>query len=302
MMKMSVGGCLGGVLMVLGLGCTGDPDQAASDQDLDAGDQDQAARSRAVEHAESAPRIMTPAREDSLLAGELDLPTPARIGRWARRFLEADGVEYRFGLGEGGYAAEGDLVRDDRHDCVSLMYRVTELSRATDHRDAVAWALRTRFAGAPLDSVVDGQGRVDYERSEHLDFSLDMIRSGHWGTDITGSLTGAAPDTVGSSHFSAGSFTVVPENALVESELAEGDIIWFVLDPDHPRGGELRREYGLVIGHIGIVIEEEGRPWLVHAASSGLEGWYEGGTVVSVPVAEYLHRVERYSAILVTRF
>jgi len=267
-----------------------------------AGDGGQEALDRAVRHASGAPRIMTTAGEDSLLAEEKNLPAAERIGRWARRFRDAQGVEYLFGLAEGGYAAAGDLVRDDRQDCVSLMYRVTELARAEDHRDAVAWALRTRFAGAPLDSVVDEQGKVDYDTPEHLDFSLDMIRSGFWGIDISSHLTGARIDTVGSSRYEAGSFTVVPEATLVEGELQEGDIVWFVLNPDHPQGGKLRREFGLVIGHIGIVIEEEGRPWLVHAASKDLEGWYEGDTVVQVPLAEYLGRVGRYSAILVTRF
>ncbi len=259
------------MLMILASGCaTGEDEQAVA---------------RAADRAESAPRIMTVEQEDRVLSGEKDLPAAARIGQWARRFLEAEGVEYLFGLKEGGYVFEGDLVRDDRQDCVSLMYRVTELARANDHRDAVAWALRTRFAGAPLDSVVDDRGRVDYDRPEHLDFSLDMIRSGHWGQDVTDRLSGAAPDSAGSSRYQAGSFTVVPETALVEDELAEGDIIWMVLDPGHPAGGKLRREYGLVIGHIGIVIVEAGKPWLVHAASSGLDRWYEGGTVVSVPLA-----------------
>ncbi len=285
MMKMSPLVC---VLLILAVGC--------------APGEDQQALVRAADRAESSPRIMSPEQEDRLLTRERDLPTAARVGQWARRFLDAEGVEYLFGLKEGGYVAEGDLVRDNRQDCVSLMYRVTELARADDHRDAVAWALRTRFAGAPLDSVVDDQGRVDYDRPEHLDFSLDMIRSGHWGQDVTAHLTGAAPDSAGSSRYRAGSFTVVPETALVENELAEGDIIWLVLDPDHPTGGKLRGEYGLVIGHIGIVIIEDGKPWLVHAASSDLERWYEGGTVVSVPLAVYLDRVGKYSAVMVTRF
>jgi hypothetical protein len=276
------------MLMILAVGC--------------APGEDQRALVRAADHAESAPRIMSVERENRLLTEEKDLPTAARIGQWARRFLSAEGVEYLFGLKEGGYVAEGDLVRDDRQDCVSLMYRVTELARADDHRDAVAWALATRFAGAPLDSVVDDEGRVDYDRPEHLDVSLDMIRSGNWGRDVTPRLTGAAPDSAGSSRYQAGSFTVVPETALVEGELAEGDIVWMVLDPDHPAGGKLRGEYGLVIGHIGIVIIEDGKPWLVHAASSDLEGWYDGGTVVSVPISVYLDRVERYSAVMVTRF
>jgi hypothetical protein len=275
-------------LMVLAAGCFSNGDQAALD--------------RAVTRAETAERIMPPAAEDRILDDEAGLTTAARIGRWARRFAEADSVEYRFGLAEGGYVAEGELVRDDRQDCVSLMYRVTELARAKDHRDAVAWALRTRFAGAPKDSLIDEQGRVNYDRSEHLDFSLDMIRSGNWGVDVTGSMAGAQSDTVGSSRYEPGSFIVVPEGALVESELREGDIVWFVLDAEHPSGAKLRREYGLVIGHIGIIIIEDGKPWLAHAASSDLEGWYEGGTVVTVPLVEYLGRVERYSAILVTRF
>ena len=285
-------GCLGG-LLTMGA-CTGPAGEG--------GPPVPEAVARAVARAETAPRLMTPAREDSLLAAEKDLATAVRVGRWARRFLEADGVTYLFGLDQGGYAAAGDLIRDDRQDCVSLMYRVTELARADDHRDAVAWALRTRFAAAPLDSVVDAQGRVDYDRPEHLDFSLDMIRSGHWGRNVTDSLTGARPDSVGSSRYPAGTFTAVPETDLVEQELAEGDILWLVLNPDDPAGAGLRREYGLVIGHIGIVIVEEGRPWLVHAASSKLDPWYEGNTVVKVPVAVYLARVEKYSAVMVTRF
>ena len=284
---LNLGG-LGAILMILAFGCGAGEDHRSL--------------ARAVERAESAPRVMSVEREDRLLAEERDLPTAARIGRWARRYLAADGVEYLFGLREGGYVAEGDLVRDDRHDCVSLMYRVTELARADDHRDAVVWALRTRFAGAPLDSVVDDQGRVDYDRPEHLDFSLDMIRSGNWGRNVTGSLTGARPDSAGSARYPAGSFTTTPATALVDGELREGDIVWLVLDPHHPAGAKLRREYGLVIGHIGIVIVAEEKPWLVHAASSGLEGWYEGGTVVKVPLAVYLDRVQRYCAVMVTRF
>jgi hypothetical protein len=294
MMKTRSRGAFGSVILmlILTVGCTKHEGEGEVQQ----------ARQRALERAESARRLMPVARVDSLLAEEKNLPTAARIGRWARRFLDAADVAYRFGLAEGGYAAEGELVRDDRQDCVSLMYRVTELARADDHRDAVAWALRTRFAGAPLDEVVDRQGKVDYDNPAHLDFSLDMIRSGFWGTDITSHMTGARRDTVGSSRYEPGSFSIVPETALVEAELQEGDIVWLVLDPDHPQGGKLRREFGLVIGHIGIVIESEGRPWLVHAASKGLEGWYEGGTVVKVPLAVYLDRVGRYSGIMVTRF
>ena len=146
MIKIFPGG-LGLGLMVLAAGCFSNGDQAALD--------------RAVTRAETAERIMPPAAEDLILDAEAGLTTAARIGRWARRFAEADSVEYRFGLAEGGYVAEGELVRDDRQDCVSLMYRVTELARASDHRDALAWALKTRFAGADpvgCGGVGDGRG------------------------------------------------------------------------------------------------------------------------------------------------
>ena len=83
--------------------------------------------------------------------------------------------------------------------------------------------------------------------------------------------------------------------------MQEGDIVWFVLDPAHPAGGRLRREFGLVIGHLGIVILDDGQPWLVHAASSELAGWYQGGRIARVPLAVYLERVERFAGVIVTR-
>jgi len=261
-----------------------------------------AARSRAREAGAGAERIVTPGREDELLAEEQDLATPDRIGGWARRFLEADGVVYLFGPAEGGYVADGALISDRRQDCVSLLYRVSELARARDHEDAIDWALRTRFAGAVLDSVVGPDGRLDYDAPGHLDYSLDMIRTGMWGNDVTAGFAGATPDTVGTSRNEKGSFEYVPTSDLDPGDLEEGDIGWFVLNPAHEGAAKLRREHGLVIGHIGIIIVTEGQPWLVHAARSDLEGWYEGGTVVKVPLTEYLARVDRFAGIMVTRF
>ncbi len=239
---------------------------------------------------------------DSLLAAEKQLSTAERVGLWARRFEEAEQSSYLFGLAEGGYVSEGLIVSDHVHDCVSLTYRVSELARASNSRAALRMALGTRFAGAALDSIVNADGRVDYDRAEHLDYSLDMIRTGHWGSNITRELTGAARDGVGSSRYAADSFYFVPQRDLVESELAEGDIVWLVLSPFHEGARKLRKEYGLVIGHIGIVIVEEGRPWLVHAASSPLEGFYEGGRVAKVPLTDYIARVERFYGVMITRF
>jgi hypothetical protein len=239
---------------------------------------------------------------DSMLAEEQDLPTAVRVGMWARRYLAWGDAEYRFGLADDGYVGEGLLVPGRRQDCVSLMYRTTELARAANARGAVELALDLRFAGADRDHVILAGGRVDYDRPEHLDYSLDMIRSGHWGRDVTVTLTGAAPDPVGSSRYPAGSFVRVAAGALAGAELREGDVAWLVLDPDDPDARRLRDEHGLVIGHLGIVIVEDGEPWLVHAASKPLPGWYERPGVVSVPLAVYLARVERYGGVMVTRF
>ncbi len=57
-----------------------------------------------------------------------------------------------------------------------------------------------------------------------------------------------------------------------------------------------------MIGHAGVVIIEQGEPWVAHAASSDLPGRYEGGRVVALPLAEYLARVERFAGVIVTRF
>lgn len=260
------------------------------------------AMERAVARNLAVDDLAPPAVVDSLLAAEQDLPTAARVGAWARRYLAWGETEYRFGLADGGYVAAGLLVPGRWQDCISLLYRTTELARARDARDAVRLALALRFAGADPDSVVDADGRVDYDRPEHLDYSLDMIRSGHWGRDVTATLSGAAPDPAGSSRYPAGSFVTVPERALRPGELREGDLVWFVLDPTHAGARRLRDDFGLVIGHVGIVIIEGGEPVLVHAANSPLPGWYDRSGVVSVPLAVYLERVERYDAVIVTRF
>lgn len=257
---------------------------------------------RALDRSASGVRVMSVAAEDSILAAEQDLATAARVGAWARRFATADSVRYLFGLAGGGYAAGGELVADRTQDCVSLLYRCTELARARDHRDAARLALATRFAGADPAAVVRADGRVDYDHPAHLDYSLDMIRSGLWGDDVTATLTGARSDSTGSSRYAPGSFLYVPGAELQDGELQEGDIVWFVLSPQHAGARALREEHGLVIGHIGIVVREGGEARLVHAAVSGLEGHYAGGTVVTVPLAAYLPRVERFVGVCVTRF
>jgi len=250
----------------------------------------------------TVPDAFTVTELDSLLRAEQRLPTAARVAAWAWRQVERGGAEYRFGLADGGYAAAGRLAPGRRHDCISLVYRTTELARARSAVHALDVALATRFAGAAPAEVIAGDGRVDYDHPAHLDYSVDMIRSGHWGTDVTPELAGAAPDRVGSKRYPAGTVTVVPQQRLDPSDLRDGDVVWLVLSADDPGAAALRRDHGLMVGHVGIVVWREGEPWLVHAASRPLPGWYDTPGVVAVPLAAYLRRVERYDALMVTRF
>jgi len=239
-----------------------------------------------------------PSWEDSSETESLEYRLNKWIGEGAN---ESKG--YKFGLAEGGYVAEGQLVSKGEYDCVSFMYLTTERARSNGLRDSISWALRTRFAGAQPDSVVGPDGRVNYDRPEHLDYSLDMIRSGIWGRNITSEVGQTLDDTLGTSRYPGGSFAWLPTENLDSSKLQPGDVIWFVLNPDDGKAAKLRDEYGLVVGHIGMMgNSREGDSLKVyHAASKDLPGEYEGGKVVSVDLEVYLQRVDRYAGIMVTR-
>jgi pimeloyl-ACP methyl ester carboxylesterase len=241
---------------------------------------------------------------------EQDLPLADKVGHWARRFLAAENTAYCFGLADEGYVTGGLLVDDRSLDCVSFVYRCTELARSRDKAEALLWALRTRFNGADLAEVVHPEGWVDYDSPWHLDYSLDMVRSGIWGRNITPELTGAVegeettprPGPGGvSMNYRPGKFHFIPSADLDTGELREGDIVWLVLSPEHPGGKVLRKEHGIVIGHLGVVIREEGQALLVHAAASPLPGQYDRTGVVAVPLDVYLERVDRFAGVMVTR-
>lgn len=226
--------------------------------------------------------------------------TGERVGQWARHYLNQGG-DYLFGLAEGGYASEGKLRDEASFDCVSFMYQCTENARSRNQDEALAFALRTRFAGADPAAVVDASGRADYDAPEHLDFSLDMIRTGIWGRNVTALMTGAVDDAHGSSRYEADSFQFIPKADLQDDELREGDIVWLVLDPEHKKGAAMREKFGLVVGHIGIVLREDGQAQLAHAASSSLPGFYEKSGLVQVPLKDYLDQVGKFAGIMVTR-
>jgi hypothetical protein len=238
---------------------------------------------------------------DSCIVAWRSLPLEERVARWAAFFLEKERTQYLFGLKPGGYVAESLLVQDFRQDCVLFSYRCSELARATSPRDALLWALATRFAGAPLDSVVSVSGGVDYDHRAHLDYSLDMVRSGLWGRDVTREVGLAIDDSVGTSRYAAGSFAYIPTERLRLEQLADGDLLYFVFDERHPRGRKMRQEYGLVVGHEGIVQRRGNTVTVIHAAQSDLSSEYRGNRIVRVPLATYLRRVDSFKGVIVTR-
>jgi hypothetical protein len=244
--------------------------------------------------------VLPSADIDSLMIRFMPLSLGDRVAAWADYFWQRGDVIYRFGLASGGYASDGRLVDDFRTDCILFFYRVTELGRSSNALEAVQFAYGTRFYGASLQDVVGDDGRVDYDAPAHLDYTIDILRSGIWGSDISASVGRCVPDTQGSTRYEPGSVYYVPKAAVNHAALRSGDIV-FLLGDEQTETGKRLREAGALIGHVGIVRVENGVPHLIHPASKPLPGVYEGGKLVKVPLRTYLDRVETFKGILVTR-
>jgi hypothetical protein len=246
------------------------------------------------------PYALPSATIDSLMQRLASRPVGERIAAWADYFQQRGDAGYLFGLAAEGYVGQGRLVDDFQTDCVLFFYRTTELGRSSSAIEAVQFAFGTRFYGATLEEVVSDQGRVDYDSSVHLDYTIDIVRSGIWGRDITATLGEAVIDQVGTDRYPAGSVHYVPKESVRWAQWQDGDIVYFVTD-EKSAAGARTREVGAIIGHLGIVKVEGGQVYLIHAASKGLEGLYEGGRIAKVPLKTYLERVETFKGILATR-
>jgi hypothetical protein len=237
---------------------------------------------------------------DSLMTEFSSLNLGERIAAWADYFWRRGDVAYLFGLEAGGYAKEGHLVDDFATDCVLFFYRTTELGRTGSALEAVQFAFGTRFYGAMLEEAVQEDGRIDYSSPVHLDYSLEILRSGMWGRDVTDSLGVCEMDQAGSVRYEPKSVSYLPKERIRYAALRSGDIVFFVSDESTPPGRKLR-EAGAMIGHMGILRVESGRVMLIHAAAQGLGGLYEGGRVAKVGLRTYLERVETFKGIMVAR-
>jgi len=237
---------------------------------------------------------------DSLMRSFEPLRLGDRIAAWADYFHQRGDAAYKFGLEEGGYAHDGRLVDDFSTDCILFFYRVTELGRSASALEAVQFAFGTRFYGATLEEVVSEDGRVDYDNPVHLDYSIDIIRSGIWGSEVTEHLGHLVRDMAGSSRYEKGTVRFVPTEKILFSSLRSGDIIFFVSN-EETSSGRAVRESGAIIAHVGIVRVEDGEAYLIHPAAKPLPGVYEGGKVEKVLLKAYLRRIENFKGIKVCR-
>jgi len=248
----------------------------------------------------NSPHARPAAEIDAEMAKLAPLPVGERIAAWADWFYQLGDTTYVYGRDPQGYVTQGRLVDDCHTDCVLFFYRTTELGRSSSALEAVQFAFGTRFYGASLEEVVRPDGRVDYDTPVHLEYAMDILRSGYWGADITASLGPTVADAAGAARYPAGTVTYVPKEKLVAEKLQSGDIVYFITDETTPRGRSVR-EIGDLIGHLGIIKVENGTPVLIHAASKGLAGLYPGARVEKVPLATYLERVGNFKGVMATR-
>ena len=242
-----------------------------------------------------------PADEINARMGQFQaLSLGERVASWAEYFWQRGDVQYLNGTAPGGYAKAGRLVDDFSTDCVLFFYRTTELGRSTTALEAVQFAFGTRFYGAALEMVVDDAGRLDYASPVHLDYSVDIIRSGLWGEEITAKLGELQTHDVGTSRYERGSVHYVLDENVNLAALQSGDILFFVSNEETDVGRAIR-EAGAIIGHIGIVKVEEGVPHLIHPAARPIEGLYAGGRIEKLPLKTYLERVESFKGVMATR-
>lgn len=207
-------------------------------------------------------------------------PLGERIVFWAEKFI---GTPYDPDP-LGAYVTRAAVVADERVDCMYLTFRVVELSLSSTPEDALRIALDKRFHTRGI--LRDGKV-LNYDN--RFEYGEDMIESGKWGDEITGTL-GQTARIRGSR--GRETVDILPADGLSRSKerLRSGDILFFIRNPD-------RRSAEEIVAHIGIVKVEPRQVSLIHA--SGTKG--RGGAVKKVSLKEYLSQMP-FVGVKVTRF
>ena len=207
-------------------------------------------------------------------------PVGDRIAFWGEQFLETPYDPDPLGC----YVREKSVVADEKVDCMYLTFRVVELALANDPSRAIEIALEKRFRGK---GIIEEGKILNY--ADRFQYGEDMIESGKWGREITTEL--GKTETIKGSRGRDKVMIVSRRNVMKHIDmLRSGDIIFFVRNPR-------KRVADEIIGHIGIIKEEQDIAYMIHA--SGLKN--KGGKVKKTLFEEYIKTMP-FIGIRATRF
>ncbi|MBI3392915.1 MAG: C40 family peptidase [Nitrospirae bacterium] len=218
-----------------------------------------------------------PATDEEIARIQKDIagrPVGERIAFWAERFA---GLPYDTDP-LGAYVRESRIVVDNRVDCMYHTFRSAELALSSTPLAAAEKALALRFR---TKGRLDGERVANYD--ERFEYGEDMIDSGKWGREITKELgpVAAVPGTRGRSkveYLGRESLT----RAAGTGSLKSGDILFWIKDPK-------KRIVGEIVGHIGIVMREDEKAYMIHAGGVKANGKNAGGgEVKKVLLSGYL--------------
>jgi hypothetical protein len=190
----------------------------------------------------------------------------------------------------GAYVRKKVIVYDEKVDCLYLVFRVIELAIATNESHSIEIALEKRFKTR---GIISNGIVINYE--DRYEYAEDIIPTGKFGNDITRLLSDKIAVT---SSFRVPKFEFIPKSEIckVEKKLRNGDIVFFVKNPN-------KRNVDEIIGHLGIVKIEGSKAFLIHAKGHKVKNYENAenvGKVTKEPLCKYLMR-SNFLGIKVTR-
>ena len=210
-----------------------------------------------------------------------------RIAFWADFFL---GTPYD-PLPIGNYVQNLSINEEDVFDCMSLTFRVLELTFAKNESSSLDNALYFRFKEMGISNPTNKAKVMTYEG--RYEYGEDMIFSKKYGKIVNEEI-GEPKKIEAGSHMggliSALSFKEAGGNL---NGFRSGDIIFFIKNPQNRMVGE-------TIGHIGFIKREKGKVYLIHAAGAKNK---TDGKVTKLLFTDYMEsRKNTFLGVVVTRF
>lgn len=186
----------------------------------------------------------------------------------------------------GNYVLSSKIVQDEAFDCMSHVFRSTEMGLSQTETEAMDKALNLRF-------VNKGERIGNYVKSyeNRYEYGEDMAFSGKYGRNVTKELG----DTVvieGSRSYKTVDIVETKNSKIDFTKLKSGDVVFLIKNVE-------KRKVGEIVGHLGIIKAEGGEVYFIHA--SGVKN--KGGVVKKVDFKNYLDQNYPYFiGFIVTRF